>query len=174
MWWPNPSTTAWAINCEIFTTPSTCTGKTTERRRLGRQRAEAMGRQRFVAPYMWGIIAAGATILLFSLYRLPLVRLDLPFLILALLVIAVSSSVVIRIPLVSGGITVSARHYELAGSRAPSYSTQPSWPVQRSSPFGRCAHASGLSSSCRARGTPEALSAQSGSWRSHSTRPIQA
>ena len=66
-----------------------------------------MGRQRFVAPYMWGVVAVGAAILLFSLYRLPLVRLDLPFLILALLVIAVSSSVVIRIPLVSGGITVS-------------------------------------------------------------------
>jgi signal transduction histidine kinase/ActR/RegA family two-component response regulator len=66
-----------------------------------------MGRQRFVAPYMWGVIVFGAAILLFSLYRLPLVRLDLPFVILALLVIAVSSSVVIRIPLVSGGITVS-------------------------------------------------------------------
>jgi signal transduction histidine kinase/ActR/RegA family two-component response regulator len=66
-----------------------------------------MGRQRFVAPYMWGVIAAGATIFLYSLYRLPLVRLDLPFLILALLVVAVSSSVVIKIPLVSGGITVS-------------------------------------------------------------------
>ncbi|MFZ0062679.1 MAG: hybrid sensor histidine kinase/response regulator [Pyrinomonadaceae bacterium] len=66
-----------------------------------------MGRQRFVAPYMWGVIAIGAAILLFSLYRLPFRQLDLPFLILALLVIAVSSSVVIRIPLVSGGITVS-------------------------------------------------------------------
>lgn len=66
-----------------------------------------MGRQRFVAPYMWGVIAIGAAILLFSLYRLPLGRLDLPFLILALLVVAVSSSVVIKIPLVSGGITVS-------------------------------------------------------------------
>ena len=66
-----------------------------------------MGRQRFVAPFMWGVIATGAAILLFSLYRLPLGRLDLPFLILALLVIGVSSRVVIRIPLVSGGITVS-------------------------------------------------------------------
>ena len=66
-----------------------------------------MGRPRFVAPYMWGVIAIGAAILLLSLYRLPLVRLDLPFVILALLVVAVSSSVVIRIPLVSGGITVS-------------------------------------------------------------------
>ena len=66
-----------------------------------------MGRQRYVAPYMWGVIAAGASILLLSLYRLPVVRLDLPLLILTLLVVAVSSSVVIRIPLVSGGITVS-------------------------------------------------------------------
>ena len=56
---------------------------------------------------MWAVVAAGATILLLSLYRLPLDRIDLPYLILALLVIAVSSSVVIRIPLVSGGITVS-------------------------------------------------------------------
>ncbi|MEP6922785.1 MAG: ATP-binding protein [bacterium] len=66
-----------------------------------------MGRQRFVAPYMWGVIVIGAAILLLSLYRLPLSRLDLPFAILTLLVVAVSSSVVIRIPLVSGGITVS-------------------------------------------------------------------
>ena len=66
-----------------------------------------MGRQRYVAPYMWGVVAAGAVIFLLSLYRLPLDRIDLPYLILALLVIAVSSSVVIRIPLVSGGITVS-------------------------------------------------------------------
>jgi signal transduction histidine kinase/ActR/RegA family two-component response regulator len=66
-----------------------------------------MGRQRFVAPYMWGVAAIGAAILVLSLYRLPLARLDLPFLILALFVITVSSSVVIRIPLVSGGITVS-------------------------------------------------------------------
>ena len=66
-----------------------------------------MGRQRFVAPYMWGVIATGAAILLFSLYRFPFERLEFPFLILALLVVAVSSSVVIRIPLVSGGITVS-------------------------------------------------------------------
>ncbi len=66
-----------------------------------------MGRQRFAAPYMWGVVATGAGILLFSLYRLPLARLDPPLLILALLVVVVSSSVVIRIPLVSGGITVS-------------------------------------------------------------------
>ncbi len=66
-----------------------------------------MGRQRFVAPYMWGVIVIGAAILLLSLYRLPLSRLHLPFAILTLLVVAVSSSVVIRIPLVSGGITVS-------------------------------------------------------------------
>ena len=66
-----------------------------------------MGRQRFVAPYMWGVIVIGAATLLFSLYRFPFERLNLPFLILALLVVAVSSSVVIRIPLVSGGITVS-------------------------------------------------------------------
>ncbi|HKR60001.1 MAG TPA: ATP-binding protein, partial [Pyrinomonadaceae bacterium] len=45
--------------------------------------------------------------LLLSLFRFPLSRLDLPLLFLALLVVAVSSSVVIRIPLVSGGITVS-------------------------------------------------------------------
>src|SRR6266542_4998364 len=66
-----------------------------------------MGRQRFAAPYMWGVVATGAAILLGSLYRLPLARLDAPLLILALLVVAVSSNVVIRIPLVSGGITVS-------------------------------------------------------------------
>ena len=73
-----------------------------------------MGRQRFVAPYMWGVIAIGAAILLFSLYRLPFTRLDLPFLILALLVIAVSSSVVIRIPSFPG-------HHSLRHIHLPHY-----------------------------------------------------
>ena len=63
---------------------------------------------------MWGVIAIGAAILLFSLYRLPFTRLDLPFLILALLVIAVSSSVVIESPRFRG-------HHSLRHIHLPHY-----------------------------------------------------
>ena len=66
-----------------------------------------MSRQRFANPYMWSIVAAGAAVLLLSIYRLPIARLDLPFVIIALMTIVVSSSVAVRIPYVSGRITVS-------------------------------------------------------------------
>jgi signal transduction histidine kinase/ActR/RegA family two-component response regulator len=66
-----------------------------------------MSRQRFANPYMWSIVAAGAAVLLLSIYRLPVARLDLPFVIIALMTIVVSSSVAVRIPYVSGRITVS-------------------------------------------------------------------
>jgi signal transduction histidine kinase/ActR/RegA family two-component response regulator len=56
---------------------------------------------------MWSIVAIGAGVLIFSIHRLPLARLDVSFLILALMTIVVSSSVAVRIPYVTGRITVS-------------------------------------------------------------------
>jgi signal transduction histidine kinase len=66
-----------------------------------------MSRQRFKEPYMWSVIAIGALVILLSAYRLPIARLDPPFLLLALIMIVISSSIAIRIPRISGGITVS-------------------------------------------------------------------
>jgi len=57
-------------------------------------------------PFMWAVIALGSGALLFSTATLPLARLDLRFLLLGLLV-CVSSHVAVRIPRVSGRITVS-------------------------------------------------------------------
>ena len=56
--------------------------------------------------YMWSLVIAGAAIVLGSLYELPLRDLDAGFLFLCLMVMA-SSLVAIRIPRVSGRITVA-------------------------------------------------------------------
>ncbi|HEX8073167.1 MAG TPA: ATP-binding protein [Pyrinomonadaceae bacterium] len=66
-----------------------------------------MRKQNLVGPYMWLIAAAGAALLFYSLLHFPVARLTPPFVLLALMVVAVSSSVTIRIPRVSGRITVS-------------------------------------------------------------------
>ncbi|MDQ3818589.1 MAG: ATP-binding protein [Acidobacteriota bacterium] len=66
-----------------------------------------MGKQRFTYPYMWSVVALGAMVLLFSILRLPLARLDPPFLILVLMTVALSCSLAVRIPRVTGTITVS-------------------------------------------------------------------
>src|SRR5688500_10345932 len=55
---------------------------------------------------MWGVVALGTGALLYSAATLPVERLDLRFLLLGLLV-CVSSHVAVRIPRVSGRITVS-------------------------------------------------------------------
>ncbi|HEX8687032.1 MAG TPA: histidine kinase dimerization/phospho-acceptor domain-containing protein, partial [Pyrinomonadaceae bacterium] len=55
---------------------------------------------------MWAVVALGSCALLFSAWSLPLARLDQRFLLLGLLV-CVSSHVAVRIPRVSGRITVS-------------------------------------------------------------------
>jgi signal transduction histidine kinase len=57
-------------------------------------------------PYMWAIIALGAAALAYSIYRLPTALLDLRYLLLLVLV-CLSSHVAVRIPRVSGRITVS-------------------------------------------------------------------
>ena len=66
-----------------------------------------MGRQRFTRPYMWAILAGGAAVCLYSVYHLPLERLDLRFLILAVITISISSRLTVQIPRISGHISVS-------------------------------------------------------------------
>jgi signal transduction histidine kinase/ActR/RegA family two-component response regulator len=66
-----------------------------------------MGRQRFTRPYMWAILLAGAGVSLYSIYSLPFGRLDLRFLILAVITITISSRLTVQIPRISGHISVS-------------------------------------------------------------------
>jgi diguanylate cyclase (GGDEF)-like protein/PAS domain S-box-containing protein len=65
------------------------------------------GRQRFAKPYMWLIVAVGAPICLFSAYHLPFGSLDLRFLLLALITVAVGSRIAVQIPRISGQVTVA-------------------------------------------------------------------
>lgn len=65
-----------------------------------------MDKQQLTKPFMWSIVALGSAVLVFSIYRLQLSRLDLKFLLLALMVV-ICSRVAVPIPRVSGRITVS-------------------------------------------------------------------
>src|SRR6185503_7111342 len=56
--------------------------------------------------YMWSLVAAGSFIVLISIYEFPFQRVDLRFAFLCLMVMA-SSAVAIRIPRVTGRITVA-------------------------------------------------------------------
>ncbi|HEX8181488.1 MAG TPA: EAL domain-containing protein [Pyrinomonadaceae bacterium] len=56
---------------------------------------------------MWSIIVLGAAACTFSAARLPLARLDLRFLILALITLGIGSRLSVRVPRVRGQITVS-------------------------------------------------------------------
>src|SRR5215207_696366 len=65
-----------------------------------------VNRPHFGQVYMWSLVTAGAAIALVSIYYLPFGKLDAPFFFLCLMVIA-SSLIAIRIPRVSGRITVA-------------------------------------------------------------------
>jgi signal transduction histidine kinase/CheY-like chemotaxis protein len=65
-----------------------------------------VNRDSFGSVYMWSLVTAGAAIVLVSLYELPFRDLDARFFFLCLMVMA-SSLVAIRIPRVSGRITVA-------------------------------------------------------------------
>src|SRR5215210_6484117 len=64
-------------------------------------------RQRFVKPFMWLVIMAGAAVCLFSAYHLPVAQLDVLFLLLALSTVAVTSGIAVQMPGVNGRITLS-------------------------------------------------------------------
>src|SRR5258705_2264988 len=65
-----------------------------------------MDQQRFAKLYMWSIVGFGSVITLISVNQLRFVQLDLRFLVLALSVV-ISSLVAVRIPRVSGRITIA-------------------------------------------------------------------
>ena len=65
-----------------------------------------VNRPQFGQVYMWSLVTAGAAITLVSIYYFPFDRLDARFVFLCLMVIA-SSMIAIRIPRVSGRITVA-------------------------------------------------------------------
>ena len=56
--------------------------------------------------YMWSLVAAGSSIILISIYEFPFQRVDLRFALLCLMVMA-SSAIAVRIPRVTGRITVA-------------------------------------------------------------------
>src|SRR5438045_8918642 len=57
--------------------------------------------------YMLLLIGGAVPVIVYSVLRLPLVRIDLQFLALAILAIGISSRLTVRIPRVSGHISVS-------------------------------------------------------------------
>lgn len=65
-----------------------------------------VNRYNFGQVYMWSLVAAGAVIVLISLYALPFAEIDARFVFLCLMVMA-SSLIAIPIPRVSGRITVA-------------------------------------------------------------------
>ncbi len=68
--------------------------------------ASTQNRRRIARAYMWSLVSFGSAIIVISVYRFPLDRLDLRFALLTLLIVG-SSLISVRIPRVSGRITVA-------------------------------------------------------------------
>jgi signal transduction histidine kinase/CheY-like chemotaxis protein len=68
--------------------------------------ARMFNRHHVVQAYMWSLVVFGSTIVFVSVYQFPFDRLDLRFTLLSMMVVA-SSLVAVRIPRVSGRITVA-------------------------------------------------------------------
>ncbi|HEX7997191.1 MAG TPA: response regulator [Pyrinomonadaceae bacterium] len=66
-----------------------------------------MNRKLLAKPFMVFIIAVGSTICLHSFYRLPIAQLDVLFLLLAVVTVAITSRITVQVPGVNGRITVS-------------------------------------------------------------------
>jgi signal transduction histidine kinase/ActR/RegA family two-component response regulator len=66
-----------------------------------------MSRQRFIEPYFWAVVAAGAAACLDAAVHLPLARLDLKFFVIALATITLASHVTVRIPRIASVVTVT-------------------------------------------------------------------
>jgi len=66
-----------------------------------------MDRQQLKIGYMWSIIATAAVIIVLCVIQLPVRQLDLQFVALAILTIVVSTRLTVRIPRISGHISVS-------------------------------------------------------------------
>ena len=65
-----------------------------------------VNRQRFTSPFMWLIAAIGSGIFLLALSRFSSLQLDLQFLLLAAVLVTISSRIAVQIPRLSGQITV--------------------------------------------------------------------
>lgn len=65
------------------------------------------GKQKFTVPFMWLIIAVGAVVCLLSAASLPLSRIDMRFLLLAVVTLGFGSRLSVKIPRVKGEVTVS-------------------------------------------------------------------
>jgi diguanylate cyclase (GGDEF)-like protein len=65
------------------------------------------GRQRFKDPYKWLIVALGALAISYAAHSLPLPRFDLRFMLLAAVMVLVSSRFSVQIPRVNTSVTVS-------------------------------------------------------------------
>jgi len=68
---------------------------------------KSTGRQKFTNAYKWTIVAAGAAMLAYSAYWLPMPRFDLRLLLLAGVMVLVSSKLSVQIPRVNVNVTVS-------------------------------------------------------------------
>jgi diguanylate cyclase (GGDEF)-like protein len=68
---------------------------------------ESIGRQKFTNAYKWTIVAAGAAMLAYSAYWMPMPRFDLRLLLLAGVMVLVSSKLSVQIPRVNVNVTVS-------------------------------------------------------------------
>ncbi|HEX8176456.1 MAG TPA: histidine kinase dimerization/phospho-acceptor domain-containing protein, partial [Pyrinomonadaceae bacterium] len=66
-----------------------------------------MSRKSLAKPYMYTVIGSGAAVLLYAALNLKLNELDLRFILLALITIGLASRIAIKIPRISGQITVS-------------------------------------------------------------------
>lgn len=66
-----------------------------------------MLRQRFINPFVYLVVTLGATAFLWSVWQMPIARLDARFWLLALFTVACSSRLIVRIPRIKGDITVS-------------------------------------------------------------------
>jgi signal transduction histidine kinase/CheY-like chemotaxis protein len=68
--------------------------------------AGLVNRHHMVQAYMWSLVVVGSSVILISLYQFPFSKLGVSFLLLTAMVVA-SSMVAVRIPRVSGRITVA-------------------------------------------------------------------
>src|SRR5690349_6446349 len=66
-----------------------------------------MGKQRFINRYMWLVIAAGMTMVAYSVFELPYAKLNFRFGLLFLLTVVISSRIAIKVPRVNTTITVA-------------------------------------------------------------------
>ena len=80
---------------------------TSKSRKIVETAVQTVGRQRFTRVYKWTIVAMGAATLAYSAYWLPKPRFDLQLLMLAGVMILVSSRLSIQIPRVNTNVTVS-------------------------------------------------------------------